>query len=274
MRLAALVNTASGGVPKDGPATLSAFLAAIGFEAGVAATDGSDFDAVLEDLLRDKPEALVVWGGDGAAASVLSRSGADGPPVLPLPGGTMNLLHKAHYGARSWREIAEEALAANAPKTISAGDVDGRRFYVAAFFGALTRLARSREALRDANVLQAIEEWRSSDALNLDPALSIAADGAETTAVALAAFLSEHSGFAVGALQPGGALEVGASLLSAALIDMRVSDGVDVVEGERFIIRHREGEDISATLDGEPTDFGSSVTLSFIPDAARILSIP
>ena len=52
-----------------------------------------------------------VWSGDGTVACTFENAGPDGPPILPLPGGTMNLFHKQiHGGPCEWRECLERGL--------------------------------------------------------------------------------------------------------------------------------------------------------------------
>jgi diacylglycerol kinase family enzyme len=44
---------------------------------------------------------LIVLGGDGTIRSAAALCAQECPLLIPLPGGTMNMLPKAFYGARS-----------------------------------------------------------------------------------------------------------------------------------------------------------------------------
>ena len=82
------------------------------------------------------PDLLILLAGDGTIRMAASLAGADGPLLAPLPGGTMNMLPHAIYGAVPWRTALEQALETGVERDISGGEVDGRRFFVAAILGA------------------------------------------------------------------------------------------------------------------------------------------
>lgn len=96
MSMNCIINLTAGSVPQDAEARLRSALAALGENADIFACSGKDIKSVAHDVLDC--DRLIVWGGDGTIAGILDRAGRDGPPVLPLPGGTMNLLHKAVHG--------------------------------------------------------------------------------------------------------------------------------------------------------------------------------
>ena len=94
-------------------------------------------------------DIIVVLGGDGTARAAASLAPRDGPPLVLLPGGTLNILPKALYGDLAWPDALKAALERGVEKRMPAGLANGQRFFVAAMFGAPTVLARVREAARE-----------------------------------------------------------------------------------------------------------------------------
>lgn len=101
----------------------------------------------LERMRAERPDALVVGGGDGtirfAAAAVLETPTALG--VIPL--GTINRLAR-DLGIPLDYEAAAAALATASIQEIDAGEVNGRLFLCNAFLGLTTRFSMVRQELR------------------------------------------------------------------------------------------------------------------------------
>ncbi|MDZ4693244.1 diacylglycerol/lipid kinase family protein [Terricaulis sp.] len=104
-----------------------------------------------------KFDVIIVLGGDGTARSAAEFSSRDGPPLILLPGGTLNILPKALYGELAWPEALKAALERGEVTRLTAGRANGEAFYVAALFGAPTLMAKAREAMRAGRPLAA---WR------------------------------------------------------------------------------------------------------------------
>ena len=51
-----------------------------------------------------KLEVLIVLGGDGTIRTAAEVCAEKGPYLIPLPGGTMNMLSRALYGDVAWEE--------------------------------------------------------------------------------------------------------------------------------------------------------------------------
>ncbi|MGE0742234.1 MAG: diacylglycerol kinase family protein [Hyphomonadaceae bacterium] len=107
-----------------------------------------------------KFDVLIVLGGDGTARALAELAPRDGPPLVLLPGGTLNILPRALYGERAWPEALAAALERGVIKRLTAGRANGHAFYVAALFGAPTLLARAREAVREGKPLAAWRRFR------------------------------------------------------------------------------------------------------------------
>ncbi|APZ99019.1 sphingosine kinase [Sphingopyxis sp. QXT-31] len=116
-------------------------------------------DASLPDakMLRAQDiDLLMVWTGDGtinaAAAQVEGWPGA----VLPLPGGTLNLLSKQLHGDRTAPEIVADALDGKSrrsriPIIRSAADLA----FITIVAGPATRWAEVRETMRQDGLIEA-----------------------------------------------------------------------------------------------------------------------
>lgn len=153
-----VTNPASGSAHHAGPADL---LAAIEAEGGIAAGESSFPDEPLPDaatLAADGVETLVVHAGDGTVNAVI-RHLRDWPGrLLVLPGGTMNLLARAHHGEAGWDEILARAPTAPAQRLdlLEAGSVIAA---VALVAGPWSLWAHAREGVRDGRLARV---WRAT----------------------------------------------------------------------------------------------------------------
>lgn len=163
LRIAALLNTSSGSCDAaSGPALLG-----ILEEAGIKPVKiwdviGKDVDQALDEATESGIDVLVVLGGDGTIRSAAQRCDQDGPLLIPLPGGTMNMLPKALYGARPWREALADTLKSPVIQPVHAGEVATHRFFVAGVFGSASLLAEARESIREGDLVGALGQGVSA----------------------------------------------------------------------------------------------------------------
>lgn len=116
-------------------------------------------DASLPDaaMLRARDiDLLLVWTGDGtinaAAAQVDGWQGA----VLPLPGGTLNLLSKQLHGDRPAPDIVADALVGKGRRSpIPSIRSAASRAFITVVAGPATRWAEVRETMRQDGVIEA-----------------------------------------------------------------------------------------------------------------------
>lgn len=155
--IAAIVNPKAGGVAALGAEKVVALLRDA-LPAGADILQIDDPGDAFERVLAARPEALVVAGGDGTQAATAARMAEAEIPFAPLPGGTLNILPKRAFGARTL-EDAIASLREAKPRRISAARADGKLFLVAACVGPIVRLAELREAPRKGTGLKRI--WRS-----------------------------------------------------------------------------------------------------------------
>lgn len=163
LRIAALLNTSSGSCDAaSGPALLG-----ILEEAGIKPVKiwdviGKDVDQALDEATESGIDVLIVLGGDGTIRSAAQRCDQDGPLLIPLPGGTMNMLPKALYGARPWREALADTLKSPVVQPVHAGEVATHRFFVAGVFGSASLLAEARESIREGDLVGALGQGVSA----------------------------------------------------------------------------------------------------------------
>lgn len=103
--------------------------------------------ADLAAILHEKPDALVVAGGDGTITSVVATLGKTELPLGVLPCGTMNAL-AADLGLPADPVAALDALLAGRVQYIDVGWANGRPFLCSSALGLMTVLARKREQVR------------------------------------------------------------------------------------------------------------------------------
>jgi len=275
-RACVIINPNGGSVPADGRQIMEALLDDMGVSASFEMID-HDCEAACQRALEQEADTIVVWGGDGTAACALNTLGPDDPPILPLPGGTMNMLHKFVHGSDLDPGTCLKAVLENPVEMdIAAGEVLERRFYVGALLGGLTRLAAPREALRQADLLQAVTELNESTAFGLDTPMRCVADpGNQHDAQALGIFLSEdphRPGFDVLATAPEGLLDLAYTGLTGLLADWRHAWGVERDFASRIDVEALESTGIEATLDGEPVTLPRNARFVLVRKAARVLT--
>ena len=275
MKLGIIVNEKSGSVPEDGREQLELVIVEEGHEPLLPPDFEADLDKQVDDLAAAGAEAIAVWGGDGTICAVLQS--ANGKlPVLVLPGGTMNLLPKRlHNGELDWKKVVHTVLANPQPSWISAGEVAGQRFYVAALFGQLTHLGASREAVREGSIMEAVSILTDRDALDIETNIQIEVDQPDKKrdfpATAAAVIPAEEGGLEIAVIAPDSRLDLAASAMDALVRGWREgahfhADGVSAIR-----MHHVQGKAIPATIDGEPCEPGEHISISYIQKAACVL---
>jgi len=163
LRIAALINRSSGSSGESCEHVLRAILSdAVVMPEEIACVEGHEVNAALDRIVALKPDVVVILGGDGTIRAAAETCGRAGIALIPLPGGTMNMLPKAIYGERNWQQALRDTLAAPVLKPVGGGEVDGRRFFCAGIFGSPALWAEVREAARANRVLDAVHKARDA----------------------------------------------------------------------------------------------------------------
>ena len=279
MKCLVVINSVSGSVPENSAEKLEADLNDLGLEYEIRLVDGNSLKDQMKEANKTlgAEDVLIVWGGDGTLACALEHQDDTSPHMLPLPGGTMNMLHeRVHGDAVNSEALLKQCLTSGTRTTLPAGKINGRRFYVGAFFGKLTQLAKAREAGRHGHPFKALETFVSaSDILDLTPELSITTDvSTACKANTLGVFLEEGlpDKFDVGIFASESFLDLTSAAIESLAVDWREADGVTHTQCKTLNIACDADHPVYVTLDGELEEFTCPIDITFKPDAARVLS--
>jgi len=277
-RIDIVANIASGSVGPEAPEIAERLLAEHGVKGTVHAPQPGELVACLRAVIDSAPDAVLVLAGDGTARAAAELAGPDGPMIAPLPGGTMNMLPRALYGERTWREAMSDCLQAGEMRTISGGEVGGRLFFVAAILGSPALWATAREAAREGRLDLAVARARRAVNRAFTGRLRFVLDGRprqKAEALTLmcplvsTALDAEERALEAAALDPSSALDVFRLGLNAARGQWREDPSVSV--GRCRTGRVWAGGRIPAILDGEPARLDPKVSIRFRPKAFRAL---
>ncbi|KCZ48575.1 MULTISPECIES: diacylglycerol kinase family protein [unclassified Hyphomonas] len=282
MKLAVVINPLSRTVPKGAADELEAAIKASGHDIKQLHCGSDELENHVRAAAGSDADAVVVWGGDGTLACALTACGMSGPPVLALPGGTMNMLPKRLYGDGAWYQILDHVLSKPDVETIAAGKIENRRFYIATLLGRLTGLAETREAVRKGELRDAAQALVEGNVLDIETRLRLAwktRDGqsglSEQTISAVAAAVAITSGpspaFEVAAIDPGSTMELFSTALDAMIHGWKDAGPVQHDVTNSVTVHDLGGAEIPATLDGEQVSFTSPVHVELIGQAARVL---
>jgi len=136
---------------------LAALVAEFGYDLTLWTPAPDEVAEAMRAAVDDAPDLLIVLAGDGTARLAAESCGPDGPLVAPLPGGTLNILPHALYGAQAWPAALRATLDSGLERPVSGGRVGGHSFYVAGILGAPALWAYAREAARKGDFS---ETWR------------------------------------------------------------------------------------------------------------------
>ncbi len=275
-----MVNAASGSVGPNACARLKDITAEFGLNVHIRDAQPSEIEEAIRKAVASKPDLLIVLAGDGTAALAAELCGMTGPLLAPLPGGTMNMLPHAIYGRRSWEQALRDTLAQGTPRTISGGEVAGRRFHCAAILGAPALWATAREAVRKRKFRLAFLRARRALARAFSGSLRYRLKGMarhKTEALSLLCPLvsremDDELALEVAALDPRGAADA-FRLGFRTLFGGWRNDPCVAVESCTEGLAWARGR-IPVILDGEPHRMKSPVTFKFVSEGFRAFAPP
>lgn len=277
-RLVAVLNTGSGSCDEHSAGEAQAIFEKAGLaHVAIVVASPAEIDAALSKAVQDA-DVLVVLGGDGTIRSAIEKFADVSGHLIPLPGGTMNMLPKALYGERNWQAALADTLADPAIHPVSGGQAEKSRFFVAALLGAPALWADAREALRAGDLIEAVKRSftaiRRSRSEPLDYAFGEALRGsAEAVAVVcplISKVMSEDEKMLeAAAVDPESAAEALRLGFHALFDDWR--DDPSVSRAKVKQVRVGGHGRVPVILDGEKVRMGRQVTIDFIPVAFRAL---
>lgn len=278
-KVGSIINTSSGGCDSESEAEMLNILKNAGVtncktwcgEANQIA------EAVAQAAMR-RVELLIVLGGDGTIRTAAEACGATGAYLLPLPGGTLNVLPRALYGDVSWQEALKKTLADPIPKALSAGRLDNKLFFVAAVVGAPGLWMEARESMRERDIFGVVEKSAGAFQAMFDTKMqySISPDingDAEVVAV-ICPLVSEEMSDSEPALEAAlinveNAAELVGLATATAFGKWRNDKSVTLRKTRKIALRSRR--DIPLFLDGERVRTGNKAEITFAPKAVNVL---
>ena len=278
-KVGVIINTSSGGFDSESEQKILSILTRAGIvEPKVWCDSGDEMTRSLAEATRQNLDVLIVLGGDGTIRTAAEACGEKGLYLIPLPGGTMNMLPRALYGDVAWEETLKNTLTAPSPKMLSGGRIAGKQFLIAAIVGAPALLAEPRESMREGNIVDAIEKGSVAFRKMFETKIQYVISGemkGEAEAVALICpLISEQMSDSEQALEAAvvdveSASEV-IGLLSTATFG-KWRDHRNIVLSKTKRVSVQSSKDIPATLDGEIVNLGTSAEINFVSRALTVL---
>ncbi len=223
-------------------------------------------------------DVMIVLGGDGTARTAAELTPRNGPPLILLPGGTLNVLPRALYGDLAWPAALEAALERGVIRRLPAGKANGIPFYVGALFGAPAILARAREAVREGRFIAAWRGFRHYMRRSFSQRLHAGCDGkrlrrSEAIGVLCGAFSGNVGAEGLewvrfDAKSPIDLARLSMKALSQAWREDKTVEISGCANGDVY-----SSGVIPASLDGEPRTFLSRVQIRYDPKGPRVLAL-
>ena len=279
LKVGVIINTSSGSCDLESEQKMLSVLTEAGLvEPKVWCGEAKEMERFFAEAAGQKLELLIVLGGDGTIRTAAEACAEKGSYLIPLPGGTMNMLPRALYGNVSWEEALRKTLTAPSTKLLSGGRVSNKRFFIAAIVGAPALWTQPRESLREGNIVDAVKKgsiaFRRMFETKVQYLISGGAKG-ETEAVALICpLVSEEMSDSEQALEAAiidveSAAEVIGLVTTTAFGKWRDDRNILLTKTKRVNVQSTK--EIPATLDGEKVNLGRSAEIDFVSKALTVL---
>jgi diacylglycerol kinase family enzyme len=279
VKVGAIINTSSGGCDTESEAEMIDILK--GANVRNCKTWCGEPDRIktaFAEVAEYKPEVLVVLGGDGTIRTAAEACTGTDTFLLPLPGGTLNVLPRALYGNSSWQEPLKATLANPLTKELSGGRVGDKLFFVAAVVGAPGLWMEAREAVREGDILDALRKARIALEAMFDTKIryfiSPAVNGEAEVVAVICPLVSQQMSDSEQALEAAAIdVENAAELLglatAAAFGRWRDNESVTLTKTHQVIVESKKG--IPLFLDGERVKVGTEAEISFVPHTVNVI---
>jgi len=279
LKVGAIINSSSGGCDSESEQKILSILTRAGIvEPKVWCGEAKEMERSFAEAAGQKLEVLIVLGGDGTIRTAAEVCAEKGPYLIPLPGGTMNMLPRALYGDVAWEESLKNTLAAPSLKVLSGGRIAGKQFLIAAIVGAPALLTEPRESMRDGNIVDAIEKgsaaFRKMFETKIDYLISSRIKGEAKAVVLICPLISKEmsdseQAFEAAIIDVESAAEVIRLATTAAFGEWRDDKNILLTKTKRVDVQ--SSKDIPATLDGERVNLGMSAEIDFVSRALTVL---
>ena len=279
LKVGAIINTSSGGCDSESEQKILSILTRAGIvEPKVWCGEAKEMERSFAEATGQNLEVLIVLGGDGTIRTAAEACAEKGSYLIPLPGGTMNMLLRALYGNASWEEALKKTLTAPSTKVLSGGRVANKRFFIAAIVGAPALWTQTRESMREGNIADAIKKGSVAFQRMFEAKVQYLISGGakgETEGVALICpLISEEMSDSEQALEAAiidvkSAAEVIGLATTAAFGKWRDDRNILLTKTKR--VKVQSTKEIPATLDGENVNLGRSAEIDFVCRALTVL---
>lgn len=191
-----IINTASGSSSDIREEISEIFQKDYGVSPRCYLIQSQDLDETLKTALSSGCDLLITYGGDGTALAAANRAqdfmvNDVAVPVVPLPGGTMNVLPKALYGTEDWETALRLALSQSQPCWRPVGVINDCIFIVAAMIGTIVRMGVTRELVREGDIIAASKNLTETIKESLQ---EVRQDNAENRSAAHFDYILNHDG--------------------------------------------------------------------------------
>ena len=279
LKVGAIINTSSGRCDPESEQKIFSILTRGGIvEPKVWCGEAKEMERSFAEAAGQKLEVLIVLGGDGTIRTAAEACAEEGSYLIPLPGGTMNMLPRALYGDVTWEEALQNTLTAPSLKVLSGGRIAGKQFLIAAIVGAPALLAEPRESMREGNIVDAIQKgsvaFRKMFETKIQYLISGEIKGQAEAIALICPLISEQMSDSEQALEAAvidveSATEVIGLISTAAFGKWR--DHRNILLTRTRSVRVRSRKDISAIVDGEKINLDRSAEIKFVPKAVSVL---
>jgi diacylglycerol kinase family enzyme len=279
LKVGVIINTSSGSCDSESGRKMLSILTGAGVvEPKVWCGEAKEMGRFFAEAAGQKLEVLIVLGGDGTIRTAAEACAEKGSYLIPLPGGTMNMLPRSLYGNVSWEEALKKTLTAPSTKVLSAGRVANKRFFIAAIVGAPALWTQPRESMREGNIADAIKKgsvaFRRMFETKVQYLISGGANGETEAVVLICPLISEEMSDSEQALEAAiidveSAAEVIGLATIAAFGKWRDDRNILLTKTKQLTVQ--SSKDIPATLDGEKVNLGRIAEIDFVPRALTVL---
>ena len=279
LKVGAIINISSGGCDSESEQKMLSILKHAGVVEPKMWCGGADhMEPSFADASEQKLEVLIVLGGDGTIRTAAEACAEKGPFLIPLPGGTMNMLPRALYGDVSWEDALKNALTAPSVKVLSGGRIADKHFFIAAIVGAPALWVEPREAMREGDIVEAIEKgsvaFRNMFETKLQYTISEEIKGEAEAVALICPLISEEMSDWEQALEAAVIdVESAADMIgvasTAAFGKWRDNRNIRLTKTKRVDVQSKK--DIPATLDGETVNLGRSAEIDFVSRAVNVI---
>ena len=279
LKFGAMINTSSGGCDSGSEAELLNVLQ----DAGVTncktwCGQADQMERSFAEAAAHKLDVLIVLGGDGTIRTAAGACSRRGMYLLPVPGGTMNMLPRALYGDVSWKNALKNTLAHPVTKVLSGGRVEDNQFFVAAIVGVPALWAETRESIREGDIVDAIKTgavaFQGMFATKIQYSISSETKGEAEVIAVICPLISEQMSESEQALEAAVInLENAAELIrfatAAAVGKWRGGGNISLSKTTRVTVQSTT--DIPIFLDGERVKIGKKAEITFVPQAVNVI---